>query len=211
MRTFLAIVFIVSVTIKAGNCVLCYECRNFNESDCEGTLVTCGSCMTRVTETMSGDGNNSSYSVSKTCNLNPKICNITYSVTSDQYQARYTVQCCVEDYCNKKALEVTPRNKTENNLRCPTCYAENEENCMANATAKCTADENRCIVFSGKIQQTGTCQTVAFQGCGAELLCNNSGQLYPDNNLCQNGTMTCSNGQDAFLDSEQGQQGQNGN
>ncbi|XP_044130878.1 phospholipase A2 inhibitor and Ly6/PLAUR domain-containing protein-like [Bufo gargarizans] len=198
MRTFLAIVFIVSATIKAGNCVVCTECRNSTTADCVGNLVTCGTCMTIVNETMSKDGNSISYSVEKTCNLNANICNITYSVNSDQYQARYTVNCCNNDSCNQKSLEVTPWNNTKNGLECPTCYAEGEENCKAKATVQCTGDENTCLVFSGKDSREEICQTVAFQGCVSAPVCGGLRHLYPDNVQCpDNSTMICSNQRNA--------------
>ncbi|XP_056400723.1 phospholipase A2 inhibitor and Ly6/PLAUR domain-containing protein-like [Hyla sarda] len=197
MRAFLAIIFIISATIKAGNCVVCIECNNSTSPDCAGDLVTCGTCMTMVIETNSKDGNDTSYSVEKTCNFNSTICNITYSVNSDQFQARYTVNCCDTDYCNKNALEVTPWNNTENGVECPTCYAADGQNCTANNTVQCTGDENKCIDFSGKAPREGTCQTLAFQGCVTDLWCDHSGYLYPDNAECESGTMNCSNGRNS--------------
>ncbi|XP_075695122.1 phospholipase A2 inhibitor and Ly6/PLAUR domain-containing protein-like [Rhinoderma darwinii] len=194
MRTFLAIIFIVSTTIKAGNCVVCIECNNGTSPDCASNLVTCGSCMTIMTEINSSDGNSTSYSVLKTCNLNPTICNITYSVRSDQFQARYTVNCCEADFCNEKALEVTPQNNTENGLKCPTCYTANVDNCVANTTVQCAGDENKCLVFSGEAPREGICKNIAFQGCVTELLCDHFGHLNPDNQQCQNSSINCSNG-----------------
>ncbi|KAG9464657.1 hypothetical protein GDO78_019580, partial [Eleutherodactylus coqui] len=181
MRTFLVIIFIVSATIKAdrpyiflhniflGNCVLCFECHNSTSPDCAGDLVTCGTCMTEVTELDSSNRNSSSYSVRKTCNLNADVCNTTYSLNNDHVHNRITVNCCDTDYCNEKPLEVTPWNKTENGLECPTCYSQDVESCVANTTVKCTGDENKCLDFKGKILQKGVCQTVAFQGCATEL------------------------------------------
>lgn len=196
MRTLLAVIFIVSATIKAGNCVVCIECSNSTGPNCAGDLVTCGTCMTTVTEIDPKDGNGTSYLVEKTCNLNPTICNVTYSVNSDKFQARFTVNCCDTDLCNGKALEVAPWNKTENGLTCPTCYAADVENCTANATVQCTGEENKCLVFSGEVPGKGICKTIAFQGCGNERVCNDYGHLYPDNQQCLNSTMNCLNGMD---------------
>ncbi|XP_069804192.1 phospholipase A2 inhibitor and Ly6/PLAUR domain-containing protein-like [Dendropsophus ebraccatus] len=194
MTLFLTIIFIISATIKAGNCLMCTECNNSTSPDCTGNLVTCGTCMTTVTEINSKDGNGTSYYVEKTCNLNPTICNITYSVNNDQFQTRYLVHCCDTDLCNKEPLEVTPWNNTKNGLECPACYAANAEDCIANNTAQCTGDESKCIVFSGKAPKDGNCQTVAFQGCVSELWCDHPGYLYPDNAECVNGTTKCSGG-----------------
>ncbi|XP_071968987.1 phospholipase A2 inhibitor and Ly6/PLAUR domain-containing protein-like [Engystomops pustulosus] len=191
MRTFLAIIFIISATVKAGECLVCIECKNSTNPDCAGNEVTCGTCMTTVAEIDPRNGSSKSLSVEKTCNLNPEICNITYSISGSKSRVRYTVKCCNTDLCNKEAPEVSPWNVTSTGLQCPACYEPNAETCVANTPVQCTGDENRCLVFSGKFPQSGKCETIAFQGCASELVCNNFGYLYPDNALCPRGSLNC--------------------
>ncbi|XP_063797774.1 phospholipase A2 inhibitor and Ly6/PLAUR domain-containing protein-like [Pseudophryne corroboree] len=175
-----------------SNCIKCVECSKNKGLDCVGGLVTCGTCMTTLTKEDYGGGN-IWYSVKKTCNLSPAVCNYTYSLSSENFTTTYTSSCCGTDLCNNKTVQVTPRNPTENGIKCPSCQLASAEGCVANSTVRCTGSETKCLIFKGKYTLQGTCQESAFQGCATENVCEHAGfiQEHPGSLICGNSTVQC--------------------
>ncbi|OCT73268.1 phospholipase A2 inhibitor and Ly6/PLAUR domain-containing protein [Xenopus laevis] len=197
MRMFLTSVCIFCVFITAGNCLLCTECNNQTSSSCEGSLVTCESCLTVITDVQIQNGNASSPTIFKSCNMNPEMCNISYHLSTTTTHMGLTSSCCDTEFCNNATMHTPSQNTTENGMECPSCFEMNANFCEANDTVRCTGSENKCISFYGKMSDSdqGDCIQFALQGCATENICYSSDiPLIPVTRLCEASTTQCFDG-----------------
>ncbi|CAH2318750.1 Hypothetical predicted protein [Pelobates cultripes] len=190
---FLGLICTFAASITIGNCLLCTECYNNTTPNCEGSIATCASCLTIITE--EGHGNGSVSMIEKSCNLYPEVCNISYSVTADNFHLGFVSSCCDTDLCNHDTIVAPTKNTTENGVVCPSCVLQNGTECVTNQTMRCVGDETRCISFSGKLFDQGSCKNLTLQGCVTENVCKAKHlPLYPKTQLCEFQNLMCSEG-----------------
>ncbi|XP_018410130.1 PREDICTED: phospholipase A2 inhibitor and Ly6/PLAUR domain-containing protein-like [Nanorana parkeri] len=194
MELVLKILLIVSISIATGTCLVCEKCKNFHGETCNETQTTTEVCDKSVTQCrttimVETFGNISYWQTWKSCVNNPLLCSETRNMSVGYELFKKTV-CCKGDLCNKGAIKLESRNRTENGVECPSCYAR-AKSCTVSNIMKCQGPQTRCLSFSGRIFNSTQFELWAYKGCTTESACLYRAPPYPDTLLQRGYRLYC--------------------
>uniref|UniRef100_A0A8C9B2Y2 UPAR/Ly6 domain-containing protein n=1 Tax=Phocoena sinus TaxID=42100 RepID=A0A8C9B2Y2_PHOSS len=80
----------------------------------------------------------------------------------------YKRQCCQDELCNQRELQVPQKSPNPNGIKCPACFNEDDISCEP-VLLTCTGAEAKCLTVIG---QVGPFLAVFAMGCATETACN---------------------------------------
>ncbi|XP_073458054.1 phospholipase A2 inhibitor and Ly6/PLAUR domain-containing protein-like [Aquarana catesbeiana] len=184
MKLVLNILLILSISIATGTCLVCEKCENFHGDSCTKAQTTTEVCADHVTQCrttimVETFGNISYWQAWKSCANNPILCRDTFNM-SVGYELFKKTECCQGNLCNKGAIKLEAINRTENGVKCPSCYARASRSCKPTKMRRCQGPQTACLSFSGVIFNSTQFEPWAYQGCTTENTCHYRPPPYPE-------------------------------
>nr|AKH14019.1 sodefrin precursor-like factor [Ichthyosaura alpestris] len=169
MRFFAAGAILFLVFIAAGNAIQCETCVDLANKNCYGELVTCAKnvkgCLSALSE-YSKEGVKPVYTSFKNCSaLRTKNAMYRSAIRKSSYQLK--VQVCQKSGCSKTPLQLPPKNKTLNGVKCPTCNVTGALTCEADGVVQCVGEMTHCIYMAATFYRSELppTETSAYRGC----------------------------------------------
>ncbi|XP_068097624.1 phospholipase A2 inhibitor and Ly6/PLAUR domain-containing protein-like [Hyperolius riggenbachi] len=166
------LILIGAALLTAGSALQCEVCFAINTNTCSDQhYETCKStqnhCMTKLTETSMGHGDDtlSSATLQKSCGSSYD-CTHPATLTTTEFQVRVTTKCCNQDFCNNGTIAGHPQNSTMNGVTCESCFARDSEKCGMKRPMNCSGDEMHCVQYSA----TRDGSTITVAGCASESM-----------------------------------------
>ncbi|XP_040183331.1 phospholipase A2 inhibitor and Ly6/PLAUR domain-containing protein-like [Rana temporaria] len=194
---------IFSGVIATGSAKSCYTCKVLGEgnNDCPGDLQECPNeddfCVNQreSSRIVTPSGIDNKVTIKKGCMpiANKNVCQ-QQPIALDCNEMTFSLysECCFEDECNLKGLQIPADNTTKNGLECPTCFVEEKEACPKAEPKKCTGNANICLDFTGHVQRPDDANKLyAFQGCADENICKINLKDLPGCEVGDDAKLTC--------------------
>ncbi|XP_070621093.1 phospholipase A2 inhibitor NAI-like [Erythrolamprus reginae] len=160
-------------TVTSLKCLSCVavgtECGEEKEVECKENEEVCSIIAVNTTIT------NASVSlIIKEC-LKPDDCidGLFSSTTVDGRFEVARVTCCKTDACNVGSLLLEAHETLKpNGLKCPGCFALDEDHCEANQPVNCVGEEDQCLTITTSTQAFGNfTEKSTYQGCTIKKSC----------------------------------------
>ncbi|XP_078511681.1 phospholipase A2 inhibitor and Ly6/PLAUR domain-containing protein-like [Lissotriton helveticus] len=182
MFTYVGAVWLLTSLAGRGSCLVCEVCTSFTPHSCRGTVEVCNSmensCIATLTESALGSDGTAVFQ--KSCG-NAWECSHPASMAAGTYRVRAISKCCDTDYCNNGTIDWQPMNDTANGKVCPSCLAENSQDCQNTNTISCTGEETQCVKFTATKHRGSQ---ITFIGCATQSMCDSKGKLaFPGTSL----------------------------
>ncbi|KAE8594214.1 hypothetical protein XENTR_v10019498 [Xenopus tropicalis] len=180
MEKAILLACVLAVLIPTGLCLSCYECKMNEQYKCVGAFKVCAKneiCLSAYAKTEM----TSSLIVGLRKCAPAKLCDQSYSLSSNGKKMTLSTSCCKTNKC-----QPSPKVK-DNEIKCPFCTADDSGSCSGDQTLQCTGPEDKCFSFFS----SGSSGQPTARGCVTSNICSSNlkNTIVPQS--YQNGKIVC--------------------
>eukprot|EP00079_Xenopus_tropicalis_P028092 XP_012822754.1 PREDICTED: phospholipase A2 inhibitor and Ly6/PLAUR domain-containing protein-like [Xenopus tropicalis] len=180
MEKAILLACVLAVLIPTGLCLSCYECKMNEQYKCVGAFKVCAKneiCLSAYAKT---EMTSSPIVGLRRC-APAKLCDQSYSLSSNGKKMTLSTSCCKTNKC-----QPSPKFK-DNEIKCPFCTADDSGSCSGDQTLQCTGPEDKCFSFFS----SGSSGQPTARGCVTSNICSSNlkNTIVPQS--YQNGKIVC--------------------